>query len=99
MTVGYDGSMMNGLQSLTTWKTYFNNPTGSTLGLFNAIQNIGGIAGLPFAPVIADRLGRRAGVFIGCVIMILGSGVQGGARNVAMFIGARFCSELGSCSR
>lgn len=38
MSNGYDGSMMNGLQTLDNWKNYFNNPTGGTLGLFNAIQ-------------------------------------------------------------
>ena len=37
-TNGYDGSMMNGLQSLTQWTTYFNNPSGGRLGLLNAIQ-------------------------------------------------------------
>jgi hypothetical protein len=30
--------MMNGLQTLDNWRDYFNNPTGGTLGLFNAIQ-------------------------------------------------------------
>jgi hypothetical protein len=30
---GYDGSMMNGLQSLTTWQNSFNNPGASELGL------------------------------------------------------------------
>jgi hypothetical protein len=30
---GYDGSMMNGLQSLTTWKASFDNPGASELGL------------------------------------------------------------------
>lgn len=30
---GYDGSMMNGLQTLTTWRDSFNNPGGSELGL------------------------------------------------------------------
>ena len=30
---GYDGSMMNGLQSLDEWKSYFNNPSPSTLAL------------------------------------------------------------------
>jgi hypothetical protein len=29
---------MNGLQSLNAWKNYFNTPTGSKLGLLNAIQ-------------------------------------------------------------
>jgi len=37
-TTGYDGSMMNGLQSLDQWNDYFGHPTGSALGLLNAIQ-------------------------------------------------------------
>ena len=35
---GFDGSMMNGLQSLTQWEEDFNFPTGGMLGLLNAIQ-------------------------------------------------------------
>jgi hypothetical protein len=30
---GFDGSMMNGLQSLDEWKDYFDHPTPSTLAL------------------------------------------------------------------
>ena len=30
---GYDGSMMNGLQSLDSWKESFNYPGASELGL------------------------------------------------------------------
>ncbi len=37
-TTGYDGSMMNGLQSLTQWEDAFNHPSGGKLGLLNAIQ-------------------------------------------------------------
>lgn len=37
-TNGYDGSMMNGLQSLPYWDEYFGKPRGSKLGLLNAIQ-------------------------------------------------------------
>lgn len=37
-TNGYDGSMMNGLQSLPQWTGFFNNPVGGKLGLLNAIQ-------------------------------------------------------------
>ena len=67
MTNGFDGSVMNGLQTLETWRGYFGDPKGGTLGLFNAIQSIGGIAGLPFAPYVADIAGRRTGIFTGSV--------------------------------
>lgn len=66
---GYDGSLLNGLQTMTPWqdcecyqhlilkncaRAYhilvidFGNPTSGRLGLFTAIQNIGGICALFF---------------------------------------------------
>lgn len=36
-TMGFDGSMMNGLQSLDTWFTYFGSPDATWLGLMNAV--------------------------------------------------------------
>ena len=32
------------------------------------IQNIGGLAGLPFAPYMTDWAGRRKAIFLGAVI-------------------------------
>jgi sugar porter (SP) family MFS transporter len=94
-TNGYDGSMMNGLQSLTQWKEYFNFPTKGKLGLLNAIQNIGGLAGYPFAPYMADGIGRRPTVFFGALIMCIATAVQTASQSVGMFIGARFLIGFG----
>ncbi|KAG6838933.1 hypothetical protein C0991_007192, partial [Blastosporella zonata] len=88
-TNGYDGSMMNGLQSLDQWKGYFNNPTGGKLGLLNAIQNIGSLAAYPIAPYVSDGLGRRPTIFIGALIMCIATAVQTASQSVGMFIGAR----------
>jgi MFS family permease len=52
-------------RTLKTWQASFGTPTGSLLGIFNAIQSIGGIAGLPFAPFFSDRYGRRMTMFLG----------------------------------
>ena len=41
--VGYDATMMNGLQTLPQWQTAFNYPSNGMLGLLNAIQ-----VGAPF---------------------------------------------------
>ncbi|KAF8068788.1 general substrate transporter [Lyophyllum atratum] len=94
-TNGYDGSMMNGLQSLTQWNSYFNTPTGSKLGLLNAIQNIGALAAYPFAPYLSDGLGRRPTIFIGATIMCIATAVQTASQSVGMFIGARFLIGFG----
>lgn len=67
LIVRYDGSMMNSLQTLSYWQDYFGNPSGGLLGLLNAIQNLGNLAGLPFAPFLNDRYGRRWTLFLGCI--------------------------------
>jgi MFS family permease len=40
------------------------------LGLLNAIQSIGALAGLPFAPYLSDGMGRRSAVLFGAGIMV-----------------------------
>ncbi|TXT06102.1 hypothetical protein VHUM_03575 [Vanrija humicola] len=91
MTNGYDGSMMNGLQALSTWRNYFGHPEekATLFGIFNAIQNMGSLCGLPFAPYVSDRWGRRMGIFVGCCIMLAATAIQTAAQNVDMFIAAR----------
>jgi hypothetical protein len=48
--------MMNGLQTLSYWRDYFNHPAGSMLGLFNASMSLGSILGLAFVPYTIDRV-------------------------------------------
>ncbi|KAF8575652.1 general substrate transporter [Ramaria rubella] len=93
---GYDGSMMNGLQSLSQWEEAFNFPRGSKLALLAVIQRVGGIAVLPILPYLADGMGRRFTVFTGAAIMVLGAIVQASSHNVGTFIGARFLIGCGS---
>jgi len=88
--------MMNGLQALTYWQEYFGHPTGSKQGILNAIQSIGAVCSLPIAPYLADRIGRKLSIFVGSLIVVLGAGLQSGARDVGMFIAGRFFIGLGS---
>jgi len=69
-TNGFDGSMMNGLQSLPQWQNAFNYPGSAMLGLLNAIQNIGALVGLPFTPYLSDGMGRRTAVLLGAGTMV-----------------------------
>ncbi|KAJ6518224.1 hexose transporter [Mycena vitilis] len=92
---GYDGSMMNGLQSLPQWEDYFNFPTKGKLGLLSSIQNIGALAGYPFAPYLCDGIGRRPTVFIGSLMMVIATAIQTASQSVGMFIGARFLIGFG----
>ncbi|KAH8809347.1 hexose transporter [Xylogone sp. PMI_703] len=95
-TNGYDGSMMNGLQTLVYWRNYFNNPEGATLGLLNAIQSVGSICSLPYAPYLADAIGRKRTILFGSCFVALGVALQTGAQNIGMFIAGRFFIGHGS---
>ncbi|KAH6907064.1 hexose transporter [Coprinopsis sp. MPI-PUGE-AT-0042] len=94
-TVGYDGSLLNGLQSIPNWHDYFGRPGDTILGLFSAIQNIGSFCAYFFTPYVSDSLGRRASIFLGCVIMIVATAIQTASQNAAMFLVARFFIGFG----
>ncbi|KAH9899263.1 hexose transporter [Cubamyces lactineus] len=94
-TNGYDGSLMNSLQSMGQWTDFFHDPQGGTLGLLNAIQNIGSLAGYPFAPYLSDGIGRRPSIWIGAVCMLAGAALQTACMNIHQFIGARFLLGFG----
>ncbi|GJJ08027.1 hypothetical protein Clacol_002234 [Clathrus columnatus] len=81
------GSMINGLQSLPQWQDAFNHPTGSS--------NIGSLSALPFAPYMADGLGRRFTIIFGACLMVAGTILQTASQNVRMFIGARWLLGFG----
>ncbi|PPQ83376.1 hypothetical protein CVT26_012752 [Gymnopilus dilepis] len=82
-TNGYD----DGLQSVQNWEDEFHNPHGGT--------NIGSLAAYPFSPYVADGLGRRAGIWLGACIMIVGTILQTASHSFGQFIGARFLIGFG----
>ncbi|KAB8200199.1 general substrate transporter [Aspergillus parasiticus] len=88
-SVGYDGSMMNGLQTLTQWRVAFNNPQGSLLGLVNAVYPLGKVVSLPLVAFLSDRFGRKVPLAVGLVACIGFSIMQGFANNFATFVTAR----------
>lgn len=86
---------MNGLQSLSYWRDYFGDPQGTRLGMLSSIMTLGSLAGLPLIPPICDKWGRKIGVIIGSLIVLLGVGLQAGAVNYEMFLMSRFVIGLG----
>lgn len=86
---------MNGLQSLDTWNTEFNNPGASDLALLNAIQNVGQLVGMPFCAWICDTWGRKPALLGSAFVLIIGVALQAAAQNTAMFIAGRGIIGLG----
>jgi MFS family permease len=94
-TSGYDGSMMNSLQTVSYWDDYFGQPRGAQLGLMSAIMSLGSVCSTPIAPWVADRYGRRWGITTGSIIMIIGAILQCESQNFAMFVVSRFILGFG----
>ncbi|KAL2867824.1 hexose transporter protein [Aspergillus lucknowensis] len=94
-TNGYDGSLMNGLQALDDWKASYNYPQGATLGLLAASLAIGSMLAIPVVPYVADSLGRRFGVVVGCVIMLGGVAMTSIGYQVALFVVGRIIIGFG----
>ncbi|KAH8118062.1 general substrate transporter [Phellopilus nigrolimitatus] len=92
---GFDSSLVNGLQIVPEWQSYFDYPGGKALGLINSAQNVGALIAMPFTPTASDTLGRRAALFVGSSLMVAGAALQCAAQTVAMFVGARFLIGLG----
>ncbi|TVY56090.1 Lactose permease [Lachnellula cervina] len=95
-TIGYDNSMMNGLQALKPWQEFMHHPKGAYLGLINATQAIGGFAAYPFMSIVAQRFGRKYSVYLGCCLIFLGTGLQTGSRSREMFIVSRLFVGMSS---
>lgn len=70
--------------------------SGSSTGLIFIIYNLGQIAAFPFCGLLADGYGRKVCIFVGCLIVWIGTAVQAPATSMGMFIAGRFLLGLGA---
>ena len=94
-TNGYDGSMLNGLQSMTQWENFFNSPEGARLGSLSNGVIFGQVLAFPVAPWVSERFGRRVPIFFGSLLLVIGAVLQCAAQNYAMFLVARMILGFG----
>ncbi|KAL5335051.1 general substrate transporter [Aspergillus crustosus] len=93
---GYDGSLMGGINAMTSYQQFFNmRSAGSSTGLVFAMYNIGSIPAVFFTGPVNDYWGRRMGMFIGALIIIIGTCVQSPSVNRGMFLAGRFILGFG----
>ncbi|KAF5370973.1 hypothetical protein D9757_009896 [Collybiopsis confluens] len=95
MTSGFDSSMMNGLQAVGSWDTFYHSPRSALLGLMSAIYSLGAILSLPLVPWVTDHLGRRLSIVTGSVFMVIGAALQAASQDFAMFVIARLLLGFG----
>jgi MFS family permease len=80
---------MNGLQALEQWQTFMNKPTGAWLGFINAIYWLGTGVSYPIAAWVANKYGRKLGVYIGYIFLVMATVLQTAAHNQITFVMAR----------
>ncbi|KAI0400913.1 guanine deaminase [Xylaria palmicola] len=95
LTSGFDSQLINALQIVPSWISYFDDPQGPIKGIIAASYSLGAILSLPFIGMINDKFGRRWSIFGGSVIMVIGALIQGLSVHVAQYIIARLILGFG----
>ncbi|KAG9605813.1 putative sugar transporter, partial [Aureobasidium melanogenum] len=96
---GYDGSLLNGLLANPQFKSFFHGSNaGIWAGIVSSMYQIGGVVALPFVGPAIDTWGRKWGMFIGSLIIAIGTVISGTTFNdgkVGQFMGGRFLLGFG----
>lgn len=69
---------------------------GSQTGIVFIVYQLGQIAAFPFCGLLADGWGRRWAIFVGCIVVLIGTAIQTTAHTQDQFIGGRFVLGLGA---
>lgn len=94
---GFDSSLMGSVNAMKQYqKTFGLSGAGSSTGVIFIIYNLGQIAAFPFCGLLADGFGRRWCIFIGCVLVLIGTAIQTPANTQGQFIGGRFVLGFGA---
>ncbi|KZO92358.1 general substrate transporter [Calocera viscosa TUFC12733] len=88
---GYDGALLSSINALPNYTAYYGLPaSGNTsTGIVFAIFNVGTMVG-SFMMILADWLGRRYAMAIGCLGVVIGTCITSTATTLPVFIGGRF---------
>ncbi|CAM1501292.1 Fc.00g104540.m01.CDS01 [Cosmosporella sp. VM-42] len=95
-TNGYDGSLLNGLQSLPQWRDYFHSPKSTHLGALSNAYVFGNILAFVASSWFSDKYGRLMGIRLGATLVCVGSAIQAAAQDYAMFFVARMIIGVGA---
>jgi len=100
---GYDGSLLNNLFINPTFEHFFHGSnSGIWAGIVTSMYQIGSVAALPFIGPAIDSLGRRGGMWLGALFIVVGTIVQGVTVHISnyqqathQFMGGRFLLGFG----
>jgi MFS family permease len=94
---GFDGSLMGSVNAMTQFQKSFGlTGAGASTGLVFIIYNLAQLVAFPLCGLLADGLGRRKTIAIGCAIIVIGTAIQTPAQNMGMFMAGRAILGLGA---
>lgn len=94
---GFDGSLMGSGNAMEEYqKTFGLDGASASTGVIFIIYSLGSVAAFPFCGMIADGLGRRKCIAIGCFIVLVGTAIQAPSNTKSQFMGGRFVLGFGA---
>ncbi|KAL5088163.1 hypothetical protein Trisim1_006838 [Trichoderma cf. simile WF8] len=94
---GYDGSLINNLLQNPWFQDKYveSGNDGIWAGIVSSMYQIGGVVALPFVGPAIDGFGRRVGMLLGAIFIVVGTIVQGVSNSQGQFMGGRFLLGFG----
>ncbi|KAJ9603792.1 hypothetical protein H2200_011978 [Cladophialophora chaetospira] len=93
---GFDGNTFGGVSSVPDFQKRFGTNVASNNGFLAALYILGNVLGSFVAGPLADILGRRRGMFIANIVVLIGSAVQAAAMRRRDMIAGRIVLGVGS---
>ncbi|KAJ5558057.1 Major facilitator superfamily domain general substrate transporter [Penicillium sp. DV-2018c] len=88
---GFDGSLMGALLPIAQFReTFGSGLVGAKASLIQGMYTIGGVSALPFVGIFLDTWGRRCGMFVGSIAVVLGTILGGTANHMDQLLASRF---------
>ncbi|KAJ7775656.1 general substrate transporter [Mycena maculata] len=93
---GFDGSLMSGINAMPQYLHYFDYiSVGKSTGIVFMIYVSGNCAGALIAGPATEVYGRRGGMFLGGLFILVGSAVSVSAHSRGAFLAGRFILGFG----
>lgn len=92
---GYDQGVMSGVVISTYWLDEMGNPSTVMTGTITALYDVGAVFGAICAALTVERLGRKRGLLLGALLLLIGSILMGACvERIQMMVG-RIVTGLG----
>ncbi|SPN99301.1 related to lactose permease [Cephalotrichum gorgonifer] len=95
---GFDGSLMGNMLALSSFQKQFGaSIVGVQTAFISSMYQIGSVCALPFIGPLTDTWGRRVGIAVGCLLITMGTIIQGTSTALPQYLAGRFFLGFGGC--